>query len=122
MLPIAAIPQIIEKSTYVDTIENKDLKKHPQLLSYDYYVCGLNIGDEEYTVKAVISNLDDGSCYYIHELTAIGEGHLIDIINKTPKSSVSISTQTPEIGILSNVKDRRLISILQTDSSKVICL
>ena len=120
LLSIAAIPQIIEKSIYIDTIENEDLEKYPHILSYDYYLCGLNIGDEEYTVKAVISNLDDGSRYYDHKLTAIEKGRLIDIINKTPKSSVSISTQTPDIGALSDIKDKRLISILQTNASKVV--
>ncbi len=120
LLSIAAIPQIIEKSIYIDTIENEDLEKYPHILSYDYYFCGLNIGDEEYTVKAVISNLDDGSRYYDHKLTAIEKGRLIDIINKTPKSSVSISTQTPDIGALSGIKDKRLISILQTNVSKVV--
>lgn len=117
---IAAIPQIIEKSIYVDTVENEDKQKHPNVLSYDYYVCGLKIGDKDYTVKAVVSNMDDGSRYYDHKLTKIEKGKLIDIIKETPSSSVSITTQTPDKDVLSDVKDKRLISILQTNSSKVV--
>jgi hypothetical protein len=83
-------------------------------------LCGLNIGDEEYTVKAVISNMEDGSRYYDHNLTAIEKGRLIDIINKVPESSVSISSQTPDTNTLSDVKDKRLLSILQVNSSNVV--
>jgi hypothetical protein len=120
LLSIAAIPQIIEKSVYIDTVKNEDTVKHPNVLSYDYYLCGLNIGTEEYTVKVVISNLKDGSRYYDHKLTAIENGRLIDIINKVSESSVSISSQTPDTNTLSDVKDKRLLSILQTNSSKVV--
>lgn len=117
---IAAIPKIIEESIYIDTIPNEDTSKHPNVLSYDYYVCGLNIGGEEYTVKAVVSNISDGSRYYDHKLTNIEKGRLIDMINKAPESSVSISTQTPESSAFSKSKDKRLELILQTNSSKIV--
>lgn len=117
---IAAIPQIIEESIYIDTISNEDMTKHPNVLSYDYYVCGLNIGGEEYTVKAVVSNMSDGSRYYDHKLTNIEKGRLIDMINKAPESSVSISTQTPESSAFSKSKDKRLELIIQTNSSKIV--
>jgi hypothetical protein len=120
ILSVAAIPQIIEDYIYIDTIANEDIDKHPNVISYDYYVCGLNIGNEEYTVKAVISNMTDGTRYYDHKLTNIEKGKLIDIINKAPNSSVSIPTQTPKSNALSAVKDTRIISILQTNSSKVV--
>lgn len=120
LLSIAAIPQIIEKSIYIDTVKNEDKDNHPQILSYDYFLCGLNIGNEEYTVKAVLSNLEDGSRYYDHKLTSIEKGRLIDIINEAPESSVSISTQTPESSAYSDIKDKRLFSILQTNSSKIV--
>lgn len=120
ILSIAAIPQIIEKSIFIETIGNEDKANHPQVLSYDYYICGLIIGDEEYTVKAVISNLGDGSRYYDHKLTAIEKGRLIDQINKVPETSVSISTQTLESNTLSGHKDRRLLSILKINSSKIV--
>ena len=117
---IAAIPQIIEESIYIDTISNEDMTKHPNVLSYDYYVCGLNIGGEEYTVKAVVSNMSDGSRYYDHKLTNIEKARLIDMINKAPESSVSISTQTPESSAFSKSKDKRLELIIQTNSSKIV--
>lgn len=117
---IAAIPQIIEESVYIDTIFNEDISRHPNVISYDYYVCGLKIGGVDYTVKAVISNMNDGSRYYDHKLTNIEKGRLIDMINKAPVSSVSITTQTPETSALSSGKDKRLFSILQINSSKIV--
>ncbi len=120
ILSIAAIPKIIEESIYIDTLANEDIEKHPNITSYDYYVCGLIIGDEHYTVKAVISNMSDGSRYYDHKLTSIEKGRLIDMIKEAPNSSVSISTQTPELSAVSGIKDNRLVSILQTDASKIV--
>jgi hypothetical protein len=117
---IAAIPQIIENSLYIDTINNEDILKHPNVISYNYYVCGLKIGGVDYTVKAVISNMNDGSRYYDHKLTNIEKGKLIDMINKALESSVSVTTQTPETSALSEGKDKRLFSILQTNSSKIV--
>ena len=121
ILSIAAIPQIIENAIFIDSRENEDKAKHPNIEFYEYYVCGLTIGGEEYTVKAVVSNMTEGKRYYDHKLTSIEKGRLIDLINnKAPESSVSITTQTPETDALSEVKDKRLIPILKADFSKVI--
>ncbi|MBR5196793.1 MAG: hypothetical protein IKW42_01090 [Alistipes sp.] len=117
---IAAIPQIIERSILVESLPNEDIEKHPSITHYDYYVCGLKIGAEAYAVKAVIANMADGTRYYDHKLSSIEKGRLIDIIKQAPETSVSISTQTPESSALSDVKDTRLILILQTNASKIV--
>jgi hypothetical protein len=91
---IAAITKIIENGIYIDTIYNEDTTKHPNVTSYDYYVCGLKINEIDYTVKAVIANTENGDRYYDHKLTNIEKGKLIDIINKVSKSSEAISTAT----------------------------
>ena len=64
--------------------------------------------------------MSDGSRYYDHKLTNIEKGKLIDMIKEAPNSSVSISTQTPESSAFSGIKDNRLISILQTNASKIV--
>lgn len=117
---IAAIPQIIERSILVESLPNEDIEKHPSITHYDYYVCGLKIGAEAYAVKAVIANMADGTRYYDHKLSSIEKGRLIDIIKQAPETSVSISTQTPESSALPDVKDTRLILILQTNASKIV--
>lgn len=114
MQSIAAIPQIIESAIYIDTLPNEDKAKNPEVVGYDYYVCGLNIGDTEYTVRAAIAVDDKGNRYYDHKLTKIEKGKLLDavfgITNPAPQGESS----------LSDVKDKRLVSLLQTNSSKVV--
>lgn len=134
---IAAIPQIIEKGIFIETLPNDDKKNKPNIAEYDYYVCGLNIGGEDYTVKAVIGVDSNGQKYYDHKLTSIEKGKLLDEL-----ASISISGQTdlsseetqegavgsnPTAGeqesikpSLSEVKDKRLLLILQNNFSKVL--
>lgn len=49
---VAAIPQIIEKSIYIDSEANNDLDKNPNVVEYQHFVCGLKIGAENYTVHS----------------------------------------------------------------------
>ena len=49
--------------------ENTDSKVNAE--SFDYYVCGLRIGDVDYTVRAVFVKPKDGDRYYDHKLTRI---------------------------------------------------
>jgi len=86
----------------------------------------------DYTVKAVISNTKDGNRYYDHKLTQIEKGKLLDeltLSNATASSGLSSaasqgdtdagrpandSRETIESPI-SKYKDKRLITILQTN-------
>ena len=117
---VAAIPGIIENSIYITSLPNEDSKIDADYI--DYFVCGLKIADEDYTVKSVIIKLKDGSRYYDHKLTNIEKGSLLDIINNKPdNASNPISSESSELpGLLSNNKDRRLFAILQDNSSKVV--
>jgi hypothetical protein len=110
---VAAIPQIIENSIYIDTIENEDLNKHPHITHYDYYVVGLKIGGEDYTVKAVIANDRNGQRYYDHALTQIEKGKLLDEVE-------GVTSPARQEEVFQKYKDKRLISILQVNSSKVV--
>lgn len=104
---IAAIPQIIEKSIYIDTLPNEDKAKNPDIQEYEYYVAGLNIGGTDYTVKAAIAVATTGDKYYDHKLTRIEKGDLLEMTFRL--SGAEISNQSP----LSGIDDKRLLQILQ---------
>ena len=134
---IAAIPQIIENSVYIQSLKNEDRKKNFDVETYDYHVCGLKIGTEDYTVRVVIAKQHNGNRYYDHKLTEIEKGKLLDVLallNKTASSGLSSTgemgetkTSSPAISLekqqnspVSGIKDKRLLSILQTNYSKVL--
>lgn len=109
---VAAIPQIIEKSIYIDSMPNNDSKVDAE--KFDYYVCGLNIGEVNYTVRSVFVTLKDGTRYYDHKLTKIEKGKLLDsLFGTTPGFN-------QETSLASEYKDTKLISLLQANSSKVV--
>ena len=109
---IVAIPKIIEESIYIDSEKNNDSKIDAD--AFDYYVSGLKIGGVDYTVRSVIVKLKDGTRYYDHKLTQIEKGKLIDsLVGTTPGFN---QTESP----VSVDKDKRLVSILQTNCSKVV--
>ncbi|MBP3575252.1 MAG: hypothetical protein J6J55_02025, partial [Paludibacteraceae bacterium] len=119
---IAAIPQIIEKSIYIESQPNNDPDTNPDVTEYQCYVCGLNIGSEEYTVLAKVAVDKNGNRYYDHNLTAVAKGKLIDIANNEQSAVTSGFGTTPDTESTTNSqrKYRELISILQTNSSKIV--
>ena len=117
---IAAIPQIIENSIYIDSEANKDIAKNPSVTEYQHYVCGLNIGGTDYTVLATVAVDKDGSRYYDHNLTRIEKGKLLDQIKGQAVNRESFDAMSGTNPTTLSGKDKRLISILQTDSSKAV--
>ncbi len=119
---IAAIPQIIEKSIYIESQPNNDTDTNPDVTEYQCYVCGLNIGGEEYTVLAKVAVDKNGNRYYDHNLTAVAKGKLIDIANNEQSAVTSGFGTTPDTESTTNSqrKYNELISILQTNSSKIV--
>lgn len=131
---VAAIPSIIENAIYIDSSENQDVQKNPNVVAYHYYICGLKIGSKDYTVRMVEAEEKDGNRYYDHKLTHIEKGKLINelaLIN--PSSSTELSS-TPDAGTedrnrptnrgeiqtapISNIKDKKLVSLLQTNEKE----
>ena len=110
---IVAIPELIEKSIFVDELPNE--KNNGKYDRYRYYVSGLKIGGVDYTVKLSIGVDEYGNKFYDHSLTEIEKGKLIDEVG-------ALSTTLPPDSqfTLSGYKDTRLISLLQNDSSKVV--
>ena len=111
---VAAVPQILERGIYIDSIANEDIEKHGDAVFYDYYLCGLRINNIDYTVKAVIANGVNGRRYYDHRLTEIEKGKLISLT--AAMQNHGSESNNP----LSGFKDKRLLLILQTNSSKVV--
>ena len=60
---IAAIPQIIRKAIFIDETLNENAEKYSGVKSFRYYVCGLKIGNTDYTVKAVVAVQNNGDRY-----------------------------------------------------------
>lgn len=112
---IAAIPQMLENAIFIEEVENT--KNNGKYDSYRYYVVGLDIDGEKYTAKIVVG-VKQGKKYYDHRLTQVEKTRLIDNINQPTSDFTTEGNESlpPYIGS----KDRRLISILQTDSSKVV--
>jgi len=108
---VSAIPQIIENAVYIDTLPNEDTNKRPDIESYDYYVAGLNIGGDDYTVRAAIANSENGERYYDHKLSEIEKGELLSTLGITTPNSESNSP-------FSAIDDKRLLQILQEDNQQ----
>lgn len=109
---IVAIPQLIENSIFIEEQPNE--KGNEKYDSYRYYVCGLKIDGVDYTAKIVIGVKGD-SKYYDHRLTQIEKGTLIDNLNAMANHVAE--NQNADI---STGKDTKLLSILQTNASKVV--
>ncbi len=105
---IVAMPEIAQKSVYITSKhdENGNGSK------YDYYICGLKIGENKFTVKMVVRTNADGSRYYDHRLTKMEKGELADLLGGI-KSPLTNNEASP----ISKIKDKRLVSILQALSN-----
>ncbi len=104
---LSSIPKMIENSIYINEIPNA--KENDKYDSYRYYVCGLNIDGEDYTAKIVVGVKGDRK-YYDHRLTQIEKGNLINNLN-----GLSNSVAENQNAHVSDIKDKRLVSILQNN-------
>ncbi len=112
LISITAIPQLIEDSIFIEEIPNE--KGNDKYDSYRYYVCGAKINGDDYTIKVVIGVKGD-SKYYDHRLTQIEKGILIDNLNGLSNSVAENQNASNSMG-----KDSKLLSILQTNASKIV--
>lgn len=105
----AAIPQMIENAVYLGEEPNE--KGNGKYDKYRYYACGLKIGDRDYTARLTIGE-SEGKWYYDQAFTEMEKGDLIERLLKLSKP-VRPLTGSP-YGFI----DKRLISLLQENSSK----
>lgn len=109
MKSIVAIPELIRNSIFIE--EQPSYKKKAQYDSYRYYVVGLKIGEENYTVRITIG-VKNGEFYYDHYLTQIEKGNLIEVAQ-----SFKPTEDAPNPSYAKN-KDSILLSILQTNEEE----
>lgn len=109
---IAYIPQMIENAVFVDELAN--IKDKNGFDSYRYYVVGLKMDGIDYTAKLTVG-VKHGEAYYDHSLTEIEKSNLIDQIDL-----VKAQVYDDKAAKSSIVKDKRLVSLLQTNSSNKI--
>lgn len=118
---LVAVPQLLEKSIFI--AEEKAEKKGAQYPIYRYYITGIQIGGEDYTAKLTIGVDENGRKYYDHALTEIEKGKLLDQLNgqvALEKGFISMGAEPDPSVALSRVKDTKLVSLLQTNASKVV--
>lgn len=107
---VALIPEMIKKSIFITEEKNN---KSDKFDSYRYYLVGINLDGVDYTAKLVIG-VKGQNTYYDHALTQIEKS---DLINQRDLVNAQVYDNKTT---LSGVKDKRLISILQTDASKIV--
>ena len=107
----AYIPQMIGNAVFIT--EEANTKEKTGFDSYRYYVLGLRMGSVDYTAKLVVG-VKDGEAYYDHALTEIEKNSLLESIDP-----INTGFANKEDAV-SAVKDKRLLSLLQTNSSKVV--
>lgn len=115
---LVAVPSMLEKAIFIT--EEKAEKRNAQYPLYRYYVAGVNIGGIDYTVKLTIGVDENGNKYYDHALTEIEKGKLLDQLNDQAAVNGFISTGAKPNPSVTIGKDTKLLSILQTNSSKVL--
>ena len=108
---ISSIDKLLHNAIFI--AETPNAKDNDKYESYRYYVEGIKIDGVNYTAKLVIG-VKNGKTYYDHRLTQIEKGSLLDSLNGL-SNSVAEKQQTSFTG-----KDSKLLSILQTNSSKVV--
>lgn len=116
-------PELLKSSVFIAE-ENSD-KKGAKYAIYRYYVAGMRIGGVDYTVKLTIGVDENGNKFYDHALTEIEKGSLTNNLNGLSNSMVKNETSNSFISTglnpsVAESKDIKLISLLQTNSSKVV--
>lgn len=111
---IVVIPELIKNGIFI--AEEKAERQGSKYDSYQYYVTGMKIGSDDYTVKITIGV--DENKFYDHALTEIEKTKLIDYLNQP--ASGFISTEAEPDPSVAGIKDTKLLSILNNKSSKVV--
>ena len=105
----SVIPELIYKGIFIG--ETNAEKDDANYVRYRYYVAGLKVSEEEYTVKIVVGIDENGKQYYDQELTAIEKGRLIDILNQ-PAEGFTATAGEPIPSTSLTGKDTKLLSLL----------
>ena len=123
MTSISAIPDIIRRSIFISEEENTKKNLHPYIDKYQYFLSGLKIKDDYFTVKSVIAIDQNNNRYYDHKLFNIEKSRLIDSLNKKEellKYTRRYPNQTAPQKSSSIFNDKRLYEICQCPQAKFL--
>lgn len=123
MTSISAIPDIIRRSIFISEEENTKKNLHPYIDKYQYFLSGLKIKDNYFTVKSVIAIDQNNNRYYDHKLFNIEKSRLIDSLNKKEellKYTRRYPNQTAPQKSSSIFNDKRLYEICQCPQAKFL--
>ena len=107
------IPEIISNATYISNAENS--KSKTRFNEYEYYLTDIEMDGERYVVKSDVGVRNEGDrTYYVYTATEIiNKGALMQAVSSMQEGRpLDVSSST--------IKDTRLLSLLQADSSKVL--
>ena len=111
----SVIPELIYKGIFIG--ETNAEKDDANYVRYRYYVAGLKVSEEEYTVKIVVGIDENGKQYYDQELTAIEKGRLIDILNQPAEGFTATAGEPiPSTSLVG--KDTKLLLLLSDLTEK----
>ncbi|MCA0388489.1 MAG: hypothetical protein LCH52_08340 [Bacteroidetes bacterium] len=117
LLLVTSIPKIIERSIFIaEELNEKDRLKR-RANSYKYFMCGMNIKGESYTIKSVITVMDDGERYYDHGLTKIEKGKLLSYLDNAVSSTLEFKNLP-----FNKIKDTRIFKIMQAKKEEILKL
>ena len=89
MTSISAIPDIIRRSIFISEEENTKKNLHPHIDKYQYFLSGLKIKDDYFTVKSVIAIDQNNNRYYDHYIY----NHPKELYLTTKKTEVDFQTR-----------------------------
>lgn len=102
------IPEIIRNGIFIGERPNE--KANDKYKKYRYYVCGLKIGNEDFTIRFAVGERS-GKWYYDQALTKMEKGELLEKVHKLTKPA--LSSESPYI-----TTDKRLLELLQEKISE----
>ena len=99
--------------------EGEGAQAYGWISEYQHYVCGLKIGNEDYTVHALVAVDNVGNRYYNHNLVQIEKGKLLDHVNGKAVIEGFGTTPSTELTTNSERKVNSLLSILQINPEEI---
>lgn len=117
LLSVTSIPKIIERGIFITEVQNEKIRSKNFAKSYKYFLCGMKIKGENYTIKSVIIVTPEGESYYDHSLTKIEKGKLLRILD----TAVSITGKLENLPFI-KVKDTRIFKIMQAKKEEILRL
>ena len=122
---LTAIPHIIQNAVFITESINTKKDKKPDINKYLYFLSGLEINSNLYTIKSVVGYGKNEIKYYDQKVFEIEKSHLIELIENQKRKSLSDSVMTYDSSRLSEISpfffnDKRLYEICQCPQAKFL--